>query len=573
MSLNLSRFSCIGEAIRESSVPFKSNLALVEINRDLENGRWSHLDLRREAERFAAYLQDHGVVPGDLCAIVLSNQSKWVISGLGIYWSGAVLVPLDYKLTPPELHGLLTHSQPKCLIIEWPIWQKLSKESSSIATTTKVLVTEAPEGADLNGAYRWEDSPQGSFQFHRRNREDIASIIYSSGTGGRAKGCMLSHGGFLTQVEQLHAVVSPVEDDRYFSIIPTNHAIDFMCGFLMPLICGASVVHQRTLRPQYLVETMKNYRITLLALVPLLLKMIKQGIEEKIEALPAFTKSLFEGIKTLNETMTRKQPRPGLSRMLFKGIHDRFGGSLRQIIVGGAYVDRNLAEYFYRIGLPVAIGYGLTEAGTAITLNDLKPFRGDTVGLPLPGMELEIRNPDEGGIGEIWASGPTLMKGYLDDPELTAETLVKGWLRTGDLGKMDASGHLKIVGRSKNMVVTEGGKNVYPEDIENAFEDISDWEEFCIFAANYIWPEGRLIGEQLIVVFRPKGDGVSEILLEGLRKRNRHLADYKRISGFVVHERDFPRTSSMKIKRQQLAQELKSLRKREEALRPLKGDA
>jgi Long-chain acyl-CoA synthetases (AMP-forming) len=572
MSLKLSHFECIGEAIRESGIPFKSNLALVEVNREAEAGRWTHLELRREAERLSAYLSDLGIAPQDRCAIIMSNQSKWVISGLAILWTGGVLVPLDAKLTSRELASILSHCRPRALVVEWPIWQNLSGENPGLSNQIRVLVSEAPAGAELSGALRWEALPQASFKYHGSGREDVASIIYSSGTGGRVKGCMLSHGGFLDQVEQLHGVVHPTEEDRYFSIIPTNHAIDFMCGFLMPLVCGMGVIHQRSLRPQYLLATMKRYHVTLLALVPLLLKMMKRGIEERLESLPALAQEIFAGLRRLNGSLTRKRPRPALSRLLFKNIHDHFGGRLRKIIVGGAYVDRDLAEFFYQIGIPVAIGYGLTEAGTALTLNDLQPFRGDTVGRPLPGVSLEIRDPDEAGVGEVWAKASTLMKGYLDDPDLTAETLVGGWLRTGDLGKLDASGHLKLVGRSKNMVVTEGGKNVYPEDIENAFEGLPDCEEYCVFAANFIWPEASLTGEKLILVLRPKKDPLEDPMVEEIRRRNRTLTDFKRLSGYVVYGREFPRTSTMKIKRQQLAQELRTASGRNEALKPLAGE-
>jgi len=572
MSLKLDHFVCLGEAIREAGIPFKGNLALIEANRDAEPGRWTHREVRDQAERMTAYLQDLGVGPGDRCGILLSNQSKWIFSGLGIFWAGAVLVPLDYKLTPRELVAILAHCRPKVLVVEWPIWEKLSKENPQIIANCRVLTTEAPEGVELKGALRWEQGPQSSFRYQGRGREDVASIIYSSGTGGRTKGCMLTHAGFLDQAEQLNRVVRPTETDRYFSIIPTNHAIDFMCGFLMPLFYGFSVVHQRTLRPQFLLATMKRYQVTLLAVVPLLLKMMKQSIEEKIAAMPSLVRDLFQGLKGLNESLTKKHPWPALSRFLFPKIHEQFGGHLRQIIAGGAYVDRQVAEFFYQIGLPVAIGYGLTEACTAITLNDLKPFRGDTVGRPLPGTELEIRSPDETGVGEVWVRGSTVMKGYLDDPELTAETLVGGWLRTGDLGKVDASGHLKLVGRSKNMIVTEGGKNVYPEDIEIAFEGLRGCEEFCVFATNYIWPEGHLTGEKLVAVLRPKQAPVEESVVEDLRRRNRSLADFKRISGFVVYEPEFPRTSSMKIKRQQLATEIRSALEKKSAIRSIEGE-
>jgi long-chain acyl-CoA synthetase len=569
MRLNLSHYRCLGEAIREEGVPRKSALALIEIDRDREIGRWSHREVHREAERVAALLQDLDFRPSDRCALLMSNQSKWVFSALGAFWAGGILVPLDYKLTARQQADLLAHNHPKILILEWPIWERFQREKIALPSTIRIVVTEAPLDTDFQEAYRWESSPRGSFQYRGGVRSDVATIIYSSGTGGRTKGCQLTHEGFLRQIEQLYGVVKPTEEDRYFSILPSNHAIDFMCGFFMPLLCGSSVVYQRSLRSQYLVATMRRYHVTLLALVPLLLKMLKAGIEEKIEALPSWKKNIFSGLKSLNEAITLKKPLPQLSRLLLKPLHEALGGHLRQIIAGGAYVDRTVAEFFNAIGIPVAIGYGLTEAGTAITLNDLKPFRGDTVGKPLPGMELEIREPDGEGVGEVWVKGPSVMKGYLDDPDLSSEVLMEGWLRTGDLGRIDASGHLKLWGRAKNMIVTEGGKNVYPEDIENAFEGLEGCEEFCVFAANYLWPERSLTGEKLVLVLRPKAKKVDEKVLEDLRRRNRSLADFKRLTGYVEWNQEFTRTSSMKIKRQVLAQEIRTALRREEALQSL----
>src|SRR5262249_11097264 len=150
-----------------------------------------------------------------------------------------------------------------------------------------------------------------------------------------------------------------------------------------------------------------------------------------------------------------------------------FGGELRAIIVGGAFSEPETLQFFYDLGIPVANGYGLTEAGTAITVNDLKPFRADTVGKPLPGMEIDIVDPDHEAVGEVSVHSKTVMSGYLNEPELTAETIVDGWLRTGDLGRLDDESHLHLLGRKKNMIVTEEGKNIYPEDIESVFETLA----------------------------------------------------------------------------------------------------
>src|SRR5437899_6207813 len=197
---------------------------------------------------------------------------------------------------------------------------------------------------------------------------------------------------------------------------------------------------------------------------------------------------------------------------MLKQVHEAFGGELRAIIVGGAFSEPQTLQFFYDLGIPVANGYGLTEAGTAITVNDLKPFRADTVGKPLPGMEVRIVNSSADGVGEVAVHSKTVMSGYLNEPELTAETIVEGWLVTGDLGRFDSSGHLQLFGRKKNMIVTEEGKNIYPEDIEAAFESLAV-KEFCVFAANYIWPQRSMVGEQLVLVLHlEEGQPLSEEL-------------------------------------------------------------
>jgi len=557
--LDLRRIGSVGEAIRDATVTFKRNDALIEADRNRENGRWTYRELRSEAERFAALVQSHGFVPGDRCAILMQNQAKWPISALGAFWAGATLVPLDYKLTVPEQHALLAHAKPRVLVTEYSRWLDLQREGGPALERMLVLVTEAPENAQLGRALRWESTASGEFRYVARTREDIACIVYSSGTSGTPKGCMLTHDNYLEQAEVLGRLYPIEEQDRYFSVLPTNHAIDFMCGFIVPLLLGAAVVHQRTLRPQYLRASMKKYGITHIALVPTILKNLEERIREKLDELPDWQRRIVDGLTKVNEWVTAREPKHNVSRMLLKPIHDEFGGKLRFIFAGGAFIDPNTARFFYDLGFPVVIGYGLTEASTVATVNDLEPFRPDTVGKPVPGVEIEIRDANEHGVGEVWIRGRTVMKGYLDAPELTREALVDGWLRTGDLGLLDAAGHLKLVGRAKNMIVTEGGKNIYPEDIESNFENLPDCEEYCVFAADFIWPTGKLTGEQLVIVVRPESDEPSEALVLELRKRNRRLPDFKRLAGYVVQTEEFPATASLKIKRNALAERLRTM--------------
>jgi long-chain acyl-CoA synthetase len=556
--LDLRQYTCLGAALRDALDRFSAEVCLIEADRDREKVRLTYSDFKEMAQPLTRALEDAEFDPGDRAAIIMTNQSKWLISAYSIFYCGGVLVPLDYKLTPVEHLQLLAHSKAKVLIVEYYLWRAIMESPDFHKIATKlVLVTEAPLGADLAGAFRWEDfKRKGAPDFVMRQRDDVACIVYSSGTGGRPKGCVLTHENYIEQCRALTAWYPFWPGVRYLSILPTNHAIDFMVGFIGPFVCGACVVHLRTLRPEFVRDAFLRYRITYVALVPMIVKNLERGLRAKFDELPSWKRSILNALIATNKLLTRRRPKVKLSRMLLPNVHRGFGGELIALITGGAFMEPSTMQFFYDLGIPVINGYGLTEAGTALTLNDLKPFRADTVGKPLPGVELRLMKPDAEGVGEVAARSKTVMSHYLDDPELTLETIVDGWLLTGDLGRFDGSGHLQLLGRKKNMIVTEGGKNIYPEDIEAVFDGLPV-KEFCVFAANYIWPKKELGREVLALVVRlEQNQKFDSKLLEEISTRNRRLPDFKRVGGYLAWERDFPRTASMKIKRQVLAEEI-----------------
>ncbi len=556
--LDLTKYTCLGAALRDALDRFSGEVCLIEAERDREKLRLTYSDFKEIALPLARALEDADFDPNDRAAIIMTNQSKWLISAYAIFYCGGVLVPLDYKLTAAEHLQLLNHSQAKVLIVEYHLWSAIMRASEFHTIGTKiVLVTEAPLGTDLAGAFRWEDfKRKGLPDFVMRQKDDVACIVYSSGTGGRPKGCVLTHENYVEQCRALTAWYPFWPGVRYLSILPTNHAIDFMVGFIGPFVCGACVVHLRTLRPEFVRDAFVRYKITYVSLVPMILKNLEKGLRAKFDELPSWKHALLNSMISINRLLTRRRPNVKLSRMLLSNIHRGFGGELLALITGGAFMEPSTMQFFYDLGIPVVNGYGLTEAGTALTLNDLKPFRADTVGKPLPGVELRILNPDAEGVGEVAARSKTVMSHYLDDPELTLETIVDGWLLTGDLGRFEGHGHLQLLGRKKNMIVTEGGKNIYPEDIETVFDGLPV-KEYAVFAANYIWPQKELGREELVLILRleqnQKFDGK---LLEDISTRNRRLPDFKRVSGYLIWDKDLPRTASMKIKRQVLAEDI-----------------
>ena len=569
--LDLSKYQSIGAALKDALTTFANETCLIEADRDREKERLTFKEFQNRAHPLARALQDAGFSASDRASIIMTNQSKWLISAYAVFFAGGTLVPLDYKLTPSEHWQLLKHSGAKVLITEYPIWRQLAaaSERASAENVKLILVTEAPANADLAGAHRWEEF-RGTCEpvFVPRERKDITCIVYSSGTGGRPKGCMMTHENYLEQCVALTSLYPFWPGVRYLSILPTNHAIDFMVGFFGPFACGACVVHLRALRPEFVREAFPKYKITYVSLVPLVLKNLQKGLQARFDELPPTKRKILNLLIGINKAFTKSQPRLGLSRKLLGQIHANFGGELRAIIVGGAFTEPETLQFFYDLGIPVANGYGLTEAGTAITVNDLHPFRADTVGKPLPGMEVKIVNPAEDGVGEVYVRSKTVMTGYLNDPELTVETFSDGWLKTGDLGRFDQAGHLILSGRKKNMIVTEEGKNIYPEDIEAVFESLPV-KEFCVFAANYVWPKRSMVGEQLVLALHLENNqAFTDTLRTDIIARNNRLLNYKRVHGVVLLDEDFPRTASLKIKRNILAERLAQL-DRSSAILPL----
>jgi long-chain acyl-CoA synthetase len=562
--LDLQEYSCLGAALRDALERFSGETCLIEADREREKTRLTYSDFKEIALPLARALEDADFDAGDRAAILMTNQSKWLISAYALFYVGGVLVPLDYKLTAVEQLQLLEHSKAKVLVVEYYLWQAITQSPKFQNIKVKlVLVTEAPPGVDLVGGFRWEDfKRKGAPNFVMRRREDVACIVYSSGTGGRPKGCVLTHENYLEQCRALTAWYPFWPGVRYLSILPTNHAIDFMVGFIGPFVCGACVVHLRTLRPEFVRDAFVRYRITYVALVPMIVKNLERGLRAKFDELPAWKRAILNRMIGINKMLTRTRPWVKVSRRLLPQVHQAFGGQLLAVFTGGAFIEPSTSQFFYDLGIPVVNGYGLTEAGTVLTVNDLKPFRADTVGKPLPGVELRVLSPNQEGIGEIAAHSKTVMSHYLDDAELTVETIVDGWLLTGDLGRLDNREHLQLFGRKKNMIVTEGGKNIYPEDIETVFDGLPV-KEYCVFAANYVWPQKELGREMLVVALRlEQNQRFDSTLLHEITSRNRRLPDFKRVGGYVIWEKDFPRTASMKIKRQALAEEMGKTLKR-----------
>src|SRR5690349_13210275 len=339
--LDLRQYTCLGAALRDALDRFSKEVCLIEAERDREKLRLTYSDFKEVALPLARALEDADFDPNDRGAIIMTNQSKWLISAYAIFYCGGVLVPLDYKLSAAEHLQLLAHSKAKVLVVEYHLWRAIMADPAFQNIGTKiVLVTEAPLGADLAGAFRWEDfKRKGAPDFVTRQKDDVACIVYSSGTGGRPKGCVLTHENYLEQCRSLTAWYPFWPGVRYLSILPTNHAIDFMVGFIGPFVCGACVVHLRTLRPEFVRDAFVRYKITYMSLVPMVLKNLERGLRAKFDELSAPKRFLLNRMIAINKFFTQWKPDLRLSRTLLPQVHKAFGGDLLAMFTGGAFVE------------------------------------------------------------------------------------------------------------------------------------------------------------------------------------------------------------------------------------------
>jgi long-chain acyl-CoA synthetase len=556
-AFRLDRYPSLGPALADAIHAHRSNAFLVETDRGRVVTERTFREWRDDVARLARALAARGLGPDDRVAIALQNGPRWLEGAMAAIGLGCTLVPLDAKAEGPELARLLAHCRARALLTDGPVWRRL-RDQPGLAL--ELALVHAPLG-DPTPALDWStiDGAATAWSPVARDPDAPATIVYSSGTtGGRPKGCVLTHRSYLAQLEALASLYPLDEDDVYLSVLPSSHAVDFMCGFLVPALCGARVVHLRTLRPEWLTRAMKDHGVTHLAAVPALLTALERRLRDGLAEQQGLAAKGLDGARRLNAWLTRDRPSP-LSRALLLPIHRALGGRLKRIVAGGAFVPRATARFLYDLGLPVAIGYGLTEACAVVTVNDLQPFRDDTVGLPLPGTAVRIDDRAHDGVGEVLVRGPQVFAGYLDDDALTTEALHGGWLRTGDLGVIDAAGHLRLVGRKKHMVVTPGGKNVYPEEVEGRFDGLPGVEEHAVVAAHAVWPSRPGDDERLLLVVR----GVDAArIVDDVGRRLRALPEHQRPAGLLVADAPFPRTTSLKLRRDALAREVGAVRAR-----------
>lgn len=477
--------------------------------------KWRYRDLASLVPRVAGVLAGVGIEKGDRVVIWAVNRPEWGIAFLGAAHAGAVLVPLDVR-TPAELaQKIVERTAPKLVLA--------STQTLAAASALGLPVLPIEPLPDLARTVPPLAPP-------RIEPDDLAEIVFTSGTTGEPKGAMISHRNLVSNARVLVDVFTLAPGERLLSVLPLSHLFEQVPGFLAPLVAGASVVYPVSRQPAVLMRTFRDFRATMLLIVPQGLKLLDNAIERRVDS--SGKRASFERL----HAWARRLPGP-LRRLLFRPVLSAFGGRLRTIAVGGAAMDVALARRWSEMGVDVLQGYGATELSPVVSFTRPGRNRMGTVGEPVPGVELQVAAD-----GELWVRGPGRFAGYWQDPDATAAVIdPNGWYHTGDLGSLAADGQLTLHGRKKDMLALADGSKVYPEDIEAVLAGDARVRDAAVVG---LTRDGELRVHAVLLTAHPEE---AESIV---RDANARLTGSQQIrSHSIWPDEDFPRTPTQKVKK------------------------
>ena len=480
--------------------------------------------LEERVQAFAGYLQEQGYKKDERVMIWAASQSNWIVAYLGALLLGLVIVPLDVNTREDFLTRIAETTEAKALITTRKQYNSVKQPPMPF-----IDIEALPEGT-LNRAALPEVTG-----------EDLAELVFTSGTTGQPKGVMLTHNNIASNAIAAVSIVNILDTDRALSILPLSHMFEMTIEVAI-LYIGASVVYAKSLVPDTLLRLLATQGVTCMVLVPQALLLFMNGIERTVRQ---------QKRERQWEMLHRIAPRLpfALRRRLFATVHKRFGGHFRFFVSGGAYLPPQLAARWENMGFRVMQGYGATECSPVVSVTPYNDHNYTSVGKALPGVEVRIADDKE-----ILVRGPNVAKGYWKNAEATTAAFEDGWYHTGDLGYMDERHNLYLKGRKKNLIVLANGLNVYPEDVENALTSNPLIKDAVVFGL-----EERGEGPQVHAVLLMEEPGQAKAVVQ---QANKQLAPQQQIRGFTVWpESEFPRTHTLKVKRQDVLARLPEVRR------------
>ncbi len=510
----------------------------------------------------ADYLVEQGVGPESKVAVTGKNSPEWAIAYLATLYAGAVVVPLDYQLTDGEVDFLMTFAGVSHLFVD-------TERIDAIDAKGKVGLVEKISLEAGHANYIFEKKASRKQQRHDVAEQDLAAILFTSGTTGNPKGVMLTHSNFVSDCLLAQAYMTLYPTDVFYALLPIHHSYTMLAVFIEAISVGAEIVFGKKLIVTQILKELKQGKVTMFLAVPMLfnkmLKGLMNGIREKgivVYGLIRFLMSVSGLIKKVFKV------NPG--HKMFNGILAKLSmDNIRICISGGGPLPSSTFKMFNQLGIDFVQGYGLTETSPIITLNPVYAYNENSVGKILPRTEMKILDPDARKIGEIAVKGPMVMQGYYKNQKATDEVLDKdGWLHTGDAGYIDANQYVYLTGRKKSLIVTEGGKNVFPEEIEDLFQLYDEVDQICVLGylvdkknksegiRAVIYPAEKYMDEMTKQYpdATERDKQVLSHMQEVIDKINKEMLPYKRITRLTVADEPLEMTSTKKIKRHVVAE-------------------
>lgn len=533
----------------QQSISSHPNASAIVFKRDEKYHTWTYAQLLEEALRWKRFLSAKGIGPAEKVAVMLDNQPEFVAAFLGVMACGSTAVLLDNQLSGAQVEKFIHHSGTRFFVTNSKIFQRVG---ASLGKAPYCLVDVAGFSNQLNNAPALSD-----IVVERTEMAKTAVLFYTSGTTDQPKAVMLTHRNLLSNVDAITTLSLIKPDDRLLAFLPLHHAYAFTVTLLTPLLSGITIVYPSGLSSADLMGCLREQNITLFVGVPQVFNLIHRSVREKIKSLSGLVKMIFNFLAELNFSF-RKRLGLNCGKIFFAKIHQNLGPSMRLMVSGGARLEPDIAKDFYRWGLDILEGYGLTETAPVAAFMPMGRPKFGSVGKPLPGVEIKIDAPNAEGVGEVLIKGDNVMAGYYAMPDETAKVIRDGWFYSGDLGRMDKDGYIFLVGRKKEMILLSNGKNIYPEDVEKQYSRIPFIKEIGILA-------GKVAGqteaeEQLVAVIVPNEEAFRasrEANMQGklkweLDNVSLQLPSHSRIKSFVINQEPLPRTRLGKLIRYQL---------------------
>jgi long-chain acyl-CoA synthetase len=512
------------------------------LDREKEVEEYRYADVLKHADGIASELAAKGIRRGDRVGILMENVPEWVFALLGGMRIGAVTVPLPTTLPESSIHLIAEHAGCKLIFADDDNWGK----ATTIAGSLNCTVIK-PKGT-VTASWPRSDAYEGT---------DTALLIYTSGTTGNPKGVELTFDNLSHEIRGAIESLKMTPDHRILSVLPFSHVLPLIANALGPLCIGACVVFLSSISPQRIIDAFHRDRITLFICVPQFFYVLHKRIFSQVASQPFPNRLVFRWMKAVSRRIVNQ----ALQRKLFAKVHKAIGPNLLWLASGGSHFDPAVAQDLNDLGYTVLQAYGLTETSAAATVTPAGDNRIGTVGKPLRGVTVRIESPTEEGVGEVCIRGPIVMKGYFHAPDKTAEAVRDNWFHTGDLGFIDAEGHLSITGRSKDVIVLANGENVYPEELETHYSRSPFIKEICVLGMS---ENGAKAGSGIlhaIVVpdmdeFRRRGQtAIMEMIRFEIENLSKQVPSYYRLHSLAIRNEPLPRTVTRKLKRFEIEKE------------------